>query len=78
MIREMLKEIKESVKGIKEESEDLSPLQKAYQSYFNCWLKKYGVKSPADLDKETMSKFFNDINDHWDNGKGASKNYPCK
>jgi hypothetical protein len=70
--------IREILESIKTNEEDLSPLQKAYQSYFECWMKKYGVKSPAELDEENMKKFFNDVADNWKNGKGAKKDSPCK
>lgn len=49
---------------------ELSPLQKEYQEYFKTMLSKYGVASPADLDEETMSSFFNDVSDGWIKGKG--------
>ena len=39
--------------------EELSPAQKKYRSFFNSALKKFGAKSPADLDDEGKKKLFN-------------------
>jgi len=72
----MIKEIVENVRNPKNEAE-LSELQKAYREYFTCWLKKYNVGSPAELDEAKMKEFFNDVSSNWDNGKGAAKNSPC-
>ena len=40
---------------------ELSPAQKEYQEYFNKALKKYKVDSPADLDDEKKSEFFDGL-----------------
>lgn len=39
--------------------EELSPAQKKYRAFFNAALKKFGAKSPADLDDEGKKKLFN-------------------
>jgi 1,2-phenylacetyl-CoA epoxidase catalytic subunit len=50
-----------------------SELQKEYQDYFKKKLEKFGVESPADMDVETKKKFFNEIADEWEVGKGLKK-----
>lgn len=47
-----------------------SELQKEYQEYFEGLLKKYNVKSPAEMDEPTMKKFFNEVSSGWVKGKG--------
>ena len=39
--------------------EELSPKQKKYREFFNAALKKFGAKSPADLDDAGKKKLFN-------------------
>jgi len=51
----MLKEILEK---LNEETE--------YQKFFKGKLKKYGVKSPSELDKEDRKKFFDEVDKDWD------------
>jgi len=53
------------------EEQELSPLQKEYRAYFSNLLDKYEVKSPAEMDEETMKKFFNEVSSGWVKGKGA-------
>ena len=74
----MLKEIVENLSKKNEEERKLSELQKKYQSYFDCMMQRYGVESPAELDKETMAKFFTEVSKYWDNGTGPTKDSPCK
>ncbi len=50
---------------------EASELQKSYQDYFTAKLKKYNAESPADLDDETKKKFFNEITQEWERGKGV-------
>lgn len=50
---------------------ELSPLQKEYRAYFTGLLKKYNAESPAEMDEETMRKFFNDVTDGWVKGQGT-------
>jgi len=73
----MLKQIVENINSVNEadilEDQELSPLQKEYRAYFTNLLDKYGVKSPAEMDEETMKKFFNEVTNGWIKGKGAKK-----
>lgn len=48
---------------------ELSQLQKKYKDFFLNKLKEYGVESPAELDEETRSKFFTEIQKEWPNEK---------
>jgi len=52
---------------------ELSPLQQEYQDYFKALLDKYEVNSPADLDEETMKKFFDEVSSGWIKGKGEKE-----
>ena len=45
-------------------------LMDEYQEYFQGMLKKYKIDSPAELSKEDMRKFFNDVSDGWEKGVG--------
>jgi hypothetical protein len=45
-------------------------LMDEYQEYFQGMLKKYKIGSPAELSKEDMKKFFNDVSDGWEKGVG--------
>ncbi len=47
-----------------------SELQDKYQAYFQKMLKKFDASSPADMDEETMKKFFDAITSGWTKGKG--------
>ena len=49
----------------KEESEK----QKKYQAFFNKALKKYGVKSPAELDDTKKKEFFNYVDKNYEADK---------
>ena len=40
--------------------------KKAYQAFFNKKLKKYGVKSPAELEGEAKKKFYDEIDAEWE------------
>lgn len=53
-----------------EEGEELSAKQKAYQKFFQSALKKFKVKSPAELDDEKKKEFFNYVDKNYDAGKG--------
>jgi len=75
----VLKDIMDALQESKEQNEaELSELQKAYRSYFECWMKKYDITSPAELDEAKMKQFFNDVADNWNNGKGPKSDSPCK
>lgn len=51
--------------GIAHSSEELSPLQEAYQKFFRGKLAEYGVDSPADLGDDRASEFFDDVKETW-------------
>jgi hypothetical protein len=36
-----------------------------YEVFFRKMLKKYGVKSPEDLDDDTKKKFYAEVDDKW-------------
>ena len=40
--------------------------KKAYQTFFNAKLKKYGVKSPDELSGEDKKKFYDEIDAEWE------------
>ncbi|QQO90221.1 hypothetical protein pEaSNUABM5_00079 [Erwinia phage pEa_SNUABM_5] len=42
-----------------------SGLQEAYQDFFRGKLEQYGVTSPAQLEDDQLSKFFNEISTEW-------------
>ena len=50
-----MKTYKEVVEGTKEE----------YKKFFDKKLKKFGVKSPAELSDEEKKKFFDEIDKEW-------------
>ena len=37
-----------------------------YQAFFNKKLKKFGVKSPAELSDDDKKKFYNEIDKEWE------------
>lgn len=53
------------------EINEASELQKSYQEYFKAKLKKYNADSPAELSDEEKSKFFTEISNDWEKGKGV-------
>ena len=62
MMREVQKKLKEkdSVEVAEEEGD-----KEDYMKFFAGKLKKYGVKSPSELDDEKKKKFFNEIEKDW-------------
>jgi len=62
MMREVQKKLKEkdSVEVAEEDGD-----KEDYMKFFAGKLKKYGVKSPAELDDEKKKKFFNEIEKDW-------------
>tara|TARA_B100000287_G_scaffold353158_1_gene342842 strand:+ start:611 stop:1354 length:744 start_codon:yes stop_codon:yes gene_type:complete len=54
------------------EEEELSPKQKKYQAFFKKALKKFGVESPAELDKEKRKEFFDYVDKNYDAGEGET------
>ena len=67
--REQAKIMREVQKKLKEkDSEEVAeePGDKEdYMKFFAGKLKKYGVKSPSELDSERKKKFFNEIEKDW-------------
>jgi len=53
-----------------EQEDELSPKQKKYQAFFKKALKKFGVDSPQDLDKEKRKEFFDYVDKNYDAGEG--------
>ena len=53
------------------EERQQSELQKSYKDYFSAKLNKFGAKSPADLNAEQKTEFFNEIKKDWEIGTGA-------
>lgn len=49
---------------------EASELQKSYQDYFKRKLEKFGAQSPAELNEEDKKKFFVEITNEWEKGKG--------
>jgi len=60
MIREILEELEFEQTKHKELMEDTD-----YQDFFQAKLKKYGVESPAEMDKPTRKKFFSEVEKEW-------------
>ena len=56
----------------KKETDEESEKQKAYQKVFQAALKKFGVKSPAELDKEKKKEFFDYVDKNYDAGDNES------
>lgn len=68
-----MKKFTEAITIVRELNEkELSELQKSYRNYFGAKMKKFGVKSPAELDDAQKKEFFNEITKDWEKGKGAS------
>ena len=59
---------KEEANGDKEKADEaeLSPKQKKYQAFFQKALKKFGVKSPQELDKEKRKEFFDYVDKNYE------------
>ena len=45
--------------------DEMSPKQKKYQAFFNKALKKFGVKSPQELEGDKRKEFFDYIDANW-------------
>ena len=63
--RERLKKEK-AKKGKAKETDEESEKQKKYQAFFNKTLKKFGVKSPDELDDEKKKEFFDYIDKNYE------------
>lgn len=55
---------------------DLSPAQEAYQAFFKAKLEDFGVSSPAELDEDEKTDFFNEIELEWKNEKSEASLSP--
>jgi hypothetical protein len=60
-----------------DEAEAKSGDQEAYQKFFQAKLKKYGVKSPSELDDDKKKKFFDEVEKGW-KAKDESTIYEAK
>ena len=47
--------------------------QEAYRKFFDGKLKKWNIKSPAELDDADKKKFYNEIEKEWDKDKDEAK-----
>ena len=56
----------------KEVADEQSEKQKRYKAFFNKALKKFGVKSPAELKGDKKKEFFNYVDKNYDAGEGES------
>ena len=56
----------EELEDDKEEADEQSEKQKKYQAFFNKALKKFGVKSPAELEGEKKKEFFDYVDKHYE------------
>ena len=54
------------------ETDEESEKQKKYKAFFNKALKKFGVKSPAELKGDKKKEFFNYVDKNYDAGEGES------
>lgn len=63
-----VKESKEEPEEEEQEDEvdEASEKQKKYQAFFQKALKKFGAKSPAELDKEKRKEFFNYVDKNYE------------
>jgi hypothetical protein len=57
---------------------ELSPKQKKYQAFFQKALKKFGVKSPSELDGDKKKEFFDYVDKNYDAGEGEEDEYESK
>ena len=62
----------EELEDDKEEADEQSKKQEKYQKFFNAALKKFGVKSPAELEGEKKKEFFDYVDKNYDAGEGES------
>ena len=62
------------MKSLKQIREAKSGGKEAYQKFFNSLLKKYGVKSPSELDDKQKKKFYDEIDAGWESDDPNDKN----
>ena len=60
------KEEKDEEEEKEDEVDEASEKQKKYQAFFQKALKKFGAKSPAELDKEKRKEFFNYVDKNYE------------
>ena len=75
-IEDIFPELFEAKKVEEDETEaaarEESEKQKKYQAFFQKALKKFGVKSPGELDDNKKKEFFNYVDKNYDAGEGES------
>ena len=62
----------EEPEEIQKSEDELSPKQKKYQAFFQKALKKFGVKSPSELDGDKKKEFFDYVDKNYDAGEGET------
>ncbi|MCK5538564.1 MAG: hypothetical protein KAI79_17195 [Bacteroidales bacterium] len=60
----MIKKILETIET--NEAREILLEKETYKQYFDKKLKKYGVKSAAELDKKEKKKFFDEVDAGWE------------
>ena len=71
-VEDLFKNIFEGKEEGYEGEEELSPKQKKYQAFFKKALKKFGVESPQELDKEKRKEFFDYVDKNYDAGENET------
>ena len=61
----------EEIEDDKEKADEQSEKQKKYQKFFNAALKKFGVKSPAELEGEKKKEFFDYVDKNYEGDNEA-------
>ena len=61
----------EEIEDDKEEADEQSEKQKKYQKFFNAALKKFGVKSPAELEGAKKKEFFDYVDKNYEGDNEA-------
>ena len=61
----------EELENDKKEADEQSEKQKKYQKFFNAALKKFGVKSPAELEGEKKKEFFDYVDKNYEGDNEA-------
>ena len=61
----------EELENDKEEADEQSEKQKKYQKFFNAALKKFGVKSPAELEGKKKKEFFDYVDKNYEGDNEA-------
>jgi len=61
----MIKEILEKIESFENTKHKALMEETDYQKFFQKKLKEWGVKSPAELDKDKRKKFFSEIEKEW-------------